>query len=145
MQYAALATSFAGTAAQTTANVNASNNAAGLYSAEAQSERESGLYNAQLVRTDAKRTIGKQRAIIGASGLDTTSGTPLDIMLESAKQAELEALMVEANSERKARGLKYQSNIAKRGASNAITEGVIRGTSAFSDWFNKYGYMQSKP
>lgn len=48
--------------------------------------------------------MGKQQAQAAAAGLDTTTGTPLDIALDSAQQAELEAL-----------NIRYQGKLAKYG------------------------------
>lgn len=139
-----LFSSLAGTAAQTAADVRASRTAADVYSAEAESERAAGRYNAEIARDQGRRVIGKQRAIAGASGLATTSGTPLDIMLESAKQAELEALSAQYESESRARNLSMRGQYAKRGAGSAIAQGIVRGGTYFSDWYNRYGMLPPK-
>jgi hypothetical protein len=144
MQYAALGASLAGTASQTIAGVRASNNASDLYKAEAQSELAAGEYNANLSRQQSKRVMGKARAVIGASGVDPGSGSPIDIMLESAKQAELEALTIQYQSKTRANQSRMRGQIAKAGAGNALAEGLVRGTTYFSDWYNKYGLTAGK-
>jgi hypothetical protein len=144
MQYAALGASLAGTASQTVASVRASNNAADLYKAQAQSEIVAGEYNANLSRQQSQRVMGKARAIIGASGVDPGSGSPIDIMLESAKQAEMEALTIQYEAQNRANQSKARGRIARAGASNALAEGVTRGATYFSDWYNKYGFTANK-
>ena len=140
----ALAANLTGTIGQSVAGARAASTAQDVASAEAQSELVAGDYNANLSRQQSRRVIGKQRAIIGASGLDTTSGTPLDIMLESARQAELEALAIQQQSRSRADSLKMKGKIAGRGAFNETAKGIVKGSTVLSDWFNNYGPRTKK-
>lgn len=81
--------------------------------------------------------MAKQEAIFAASGYDTTEGTPLFTSIDSAKQAELDALNIRGAGGRQAAGLKFESNIARfrsQAAEGAIpliiAQGVAEATSS---------------
>lgn len=44
--------------------------------------------------------IGRQKAVMGANGLDLTSGSPLDVIGDSAALGEMDALTIHNNGER---------------------------------------------
>ena len=138
MQYASLGAQLVGTASQTIAGVRASRAEAKSLKNEAQSELLAGEYNASLVRNRAAYQAGRSRSVGAASGVDISSGTPLDVMLESAKQAELDALAERYQANVKAQALKTKGKIAQGQILPQIGTGLVRGSTYLSDWMNKY-------
>lgn len=58
----------------------------------AQAAQQTAAYEANLTRENLRRTIGAQRAAGASSGLDTTSGTPVAVLGDTAKQGEMDVL-----------------------------------------------------
>ncbi|MDS1138579.1 hypothetical protein [Nitratireductor indicus] len=56
------------------------------------SERERASYDADLTRQRVRQTMGAQRAAAAASGLDTSSGTPVAVLGDTAGQGEMDVL-----------------------------------------------------
>jgi hypothetical protein len=54
--------------------------------------------------------IGKQKSSMAANGVDLSSGSPLDIIGDTALFAELDALTIRSNAEREAYGYRVQSS-----------------------------------
>ncbi len=90
-----------GQAAQNAASYNAS--IARQNQGIAQQQGEMAVYRQQ---RDAQRKIGSAAAGFNASGLDTSTGSPLDILRSSAEQASLDASSIRYNYALK--GLGYQ-------------------------------------
>lgn len=63
-------------------------------------------------RRNAERVLAKQRAMGAAAGVDTSSGTTLEVLLDSARQAEDEALTIRAGGQMKANAAKYKGYLA---------------------------------
>jgi hypothetical protein len=61
-------------------------------------------------RIQGRKQLGAARAAIGASGV-TAEGSPLDVLEESARNAELDALTIRHAGEVKAVGFENQKNI----------------------------------
>ena len=101
---------------------------------EAQSRRRSAM------------VMGKQRAIAAASGVDTTTGTPLEVALDSAEQAELEALNIRYTGKMRRYGREQEAAGYRGQAVGSIFEGGARlGTlgaqpgnqSMLSEWWKR--------
>lgn len=58
----------------------------------AASARQEAGFEANLARENIRRVIGAQRAAGAASGLDTTSGTPVAVLGDTAQQGEMDVL-----------------------------------------------------
>ena len=71
---------------------------AALAARDASAIREQARFNAQESRLSGRKVVGKQRANIGASGVEF-SGSALDLLAETAKESEREALKIEALGE----------------------------------------------
>lgn len=54
--------------------------------------QQSAAYEAGLTRENVRRVIGAQRAAGASSGLDTTSGTPVAVLGDTAQQGEMDVL-----------------------------------------------------
>ena len=116
------------------------------YSAVAagQNAKETADYNAEMQRRQAKDTlvrgsiaadekrqqarkiIGAQTAAMGASGFATDSGSPLQLLTESAGFGELDALRALNNAQRQASGLNAQADITQwQGNVPGLVEGAL--------------------
>jgi len=81
-------------------------------------------------RRDARRAIGKAEAGYGASGVVGSEGSPLEVLQDSATEAELDALTIRYNGELGAMGYRDDATMARMRGSNAQTEGYFRAGSA---------------
>ena len=70
-----------------------------------------------------RRMIGTQMATAGANGLLTTTGTPLDIMTDTAGMGKLDALRILDNASRQAKGLDDQATLTRIEGDNAQSAG----------------------
>jgi len=60
----------------------------------AEATRQSYQYQADQKRAESEKTLARQRALYGKAGVEL-SGTPLDLMAETASEYEMDALMLE--------------------------------------------------
>lgn len=133
---------FAGAAASAIGKIRAgqSAKAKGQYDA-AVAERDAGVArdqaNALALRQqrEATKTLGGMRAAYGAAGV-TVAGSPLDVLEESAGQAELDRLTILHNGELKANGLNDSAALSRTAGKAAATSGYI---DAVGTMFNAYG------
>jgi hypothetical protein len=84
---------------------------------------------------EAAKTMGSMRAAYGAAGV-TVEGSPLDVLEESAGQAELDRLTILHNGELKATGLQDNAALSRTAGSAAATAGYV---GAVGTMFNAYG------
>ena len=103
----------------------------GAYSAVAagNNARDAANYNAQVDQNAAldaeqrgavaaaehdqqtRQMISRQNATMSASGLDTSSGSPLDILTDTAGMGKLDSLRILNNAQRTASGLQAQAGL----------------------------------
>lgn len=114
----------------------ATNNAT-IANQNAQAATQAGETEEQNQRQKTAQNIGQQRAVMAANGIDTTSGTSLDVLSDTAKVGELDALTIRSNTARQAYNYQVQgmsdtsqSSLDKATAANDITAGNIAGTSS---------------
>lgn len=100
----------------------------------ADQERQAGLEDARWQRIKTLQTIGAQQVAMAGNGIDITSGTALDTIEDTAQMGELDALMIQYNSERDAQNYEQQANNFNNQANldviagkNAATAGTING------------------
>lgn len=91
--------------------------------------RAQGAENERRVRAIARKQIGETQANIGASGL-SFDGSALDILGESAANAELDALNTRYDAESKAAAYRNSASLQRMQGKMAQTSGYIRGASA---------------
>jgi len=103
-----------GTAASTYANVKAADTEARVKQAEARAVVDSAQLEEIQQRRRAAIATGQANAIAAASGLDLTSGTPLLMELDRAKQSEIEAQSIRRSGAMQASGLRFQSDLARK-------------------------------
>lgn len=99
-------------------------------------------------RLQVAQLKGRQKTVLAASGIETDSGSALDILSDTAEIGELEALTIRNNAEREAHGFKTQaSNFAASSQNNllAADNAESAGTSgAFSTLLGGAGSVASK-
>lgn len=91
----------------------------------AQIARQQGAAAAEAQARQAKQQLGKMQANYAASGVDVGQGSPLDVLADSAAQAELDNLNTRYNYDLRARGFDNTSNLERSNASNAMSSGYL--------------------
>lgn len=85
--------------------------------------RDQGAEEERRVRVQGRKVLGDIRANYGASGI--TGGSALDVLADSAANAEMDALTVRRNSEIRAYQFDQEAEMESRGASSSRTMGRI--------------------
>jgi hypothetical protein len=100
----------AGKAAEGQANYQAAvgRNNAIIAERQARDSEERGAADELAQRRQTAAILGKQRAGMAANGVDLSSGSPLDILGDTAAFGELDALTVRSNAAREAYGYRNQ-------------------------------------
>lgn len=104
----------------------------------AQDARQRGAVAAAEHQDKVKRMIGTQMATAGANGLLVTTGTPLDIMTDTAGMGKLDSLRLIANAHRQASGLDDQAGLTKVQGANASTAGNLNAAGAIVGGLGSY-------
>lgn len=85
-------------------------------------------------RLETRRLIGAQRAAAAASGIDPTSGSPLELALDAASLSELDAMTIRNNAYRAAWGYRVQAidyrtraRMARIGARQEAVQTLLAG------------------
>lgn len=105
----------------------------------ARAEQQRAAYEAGLQRDQVKRVVGAQRAAGAANGLDTTSGTPVAVLGDTAKQGEMDVLARLYAGESAANAYTNQAAQFRAEGKAAKTAGFINaGTSLVSGFGNLY-------
>lgn len=88
---------------------------------------------AEAQQRDSRRAIGAMVASYGASGVQTDSGSPLEVLGDSARMAELDRLTILNNYKLKGQGFSQQASLAKMGAKSARTASYFEAASSALD------------
>lgn len=93
---------------------------------------ERGAAEEQKKRMEIASIQGRQRAAMGANGVDMTFGSPLDTLVDTATMGELDALTIRRNAAREAydyevQGVNYRSDatLSRMNARSAKTGGYL--------------------
>lgn len=112
----------------------------------ARNERQSGLEEARRQRMKTIQTIGAQQTAMAANGIDIASGSALDTVSDTAQTGELDALMLQYNSERQAFNYEMQSNnftnqanLDMFAAKNAKTTGTLNAIGGAANTIGNLG------
>jgi hypothetical protein len=76
---------------------------------QATDAQQRGQIEEQRQRLATARLRGAQRAGMAANGIEIDSGSPLDVLMDTAQLGELDALTIRSNAEREAYGFRSQS------------------------------------
>lgn len=107
--------------------------------------RQQGVAAVQAQQRDAARKMGAMVANYGASGVQTDSGSPVDVLADSAAMATLDRLTLKYNYELKGTGFESQAAIDRMSAQSARTAGVLNALSGATDSYSKYQSMKGTP
>lgn len=92
-----------------------------------------GAIQGQEMRRESRAAIGEQLAAGAGSGIAIGTGSALDLIGESAQEAEFEILNLRQQAADQAAGLRYQAKVIRRGATAQLFRDVINiGTQAAS-------------
>lgn len=102
-------------------------------------------------RLRVSRLIGEQRAGFGASGVVVDTGSPLDVVMDTAEQGELDALTIRHNAAMEAWGYRNQQDefisnasmtrATKRSPGFAAATTLLTGAGQVAGQAASYGYM----
>ena len=97
---------------------------------QARNAELAGLVEEDRQRQLTRKFLASQRTAIAANNLDMSTGTPLDILGDTAALGEQDALMIRANAAREAWGLRTQAVDFRNSGSMARAAGrnAARGT-----------------
>ena len=111
---------------------------------QAQAARNAAAVQEARSRERNERIMALARARAGASGIVSTEGSPLLVMLENARQAELEAQLIRYGGEIQAGFLEGESRLSTFRGRNARRAGNIgAGTTLLSGVASAYGAYSS--
>lgn len=94
--------------------------------AQARSEESAGGYNANLSRLKGQRTMGQQVSAIGANNL-TQGGTNVNVVADTARATELDALTIQNNAGRRAWGFGVQGASDRFQSKLSEDAGILSG------------------
>lgn len=134
-----------GSVTSTNARVEAANASAAQDRRLAEYELEKGKKEEAAQRTKTAALLGRQRALMAASNLDLSSGSPLTILADTAQFGEVDAQNVRLNSQRRAAAYNTQADLTLKGAGDAASAGVldvfstaVSGVQTLSDkWYDR--------
>ena len=111
--------------------------------------RKAAELKASDYQKEAALRLSRMRASYGASGVETTEGTPLLVLMESAKEAETDRQRILYGGEVSSWGLLSQATLdryAGKGAARAGTLGagasLLSGASSAASIYSSYQYRQ---
>lgn len=105
---------------------------------EAQRTRNKGVEAENIHRQKTAQLISKQRAQIGAAGVELGSGSALQLQEETAVLGEADALRIRSSFEEKAESLETQASLLKNrggGTSAGTILGAVALGGVASSWF----------
>lgn len=91
---------------------------------QAKQAKEAAALKAAQYRKEADRRMASIRAGFAASGVATTEGTPLMVLMESAEEVAADELRIKRGGEQTAWGLLEEANIQRIGGKSAATAGA---------------------
>lgn len=130
MLVAGFATQAVGSLIQGEGQAQASEYNATIARQNAEIARQQGAFAMEAQEREAKRAMGRSIAAYGASGVQVDSGSPLDVLADSARMAMLDRLMIQYNAEVKARGYENQSQLETTSAEYSRTSALFGAAGA---------------
>lgn len=115
---------YSGAQAQKAANMQAA-----IDRQRAEREREVADLQAKEFERDQADLMAKRRALMGGSGVDPTSGSPLLVSEDFAAENEFQRLLIEAGGEDRATRLEQSARLQEMKGRNARTAGLVKGGS----------------
>jgi hypothetical protein len=111
----------------------------------AKAAQEQGAEAALQSQRQTAQKIGAMEANYGASGVDASTGSPLDVLTDSVRQGTLDQLTLKYDASLRGAGYTNTATLDGMEASNATTSGYLNaagaalgGTAQAADTYNKY-------
>lgn len=111
---------------------------------QAQSARDAAAANATAQRRRSAKTIGSMQAQYGASGV-TSEGSPLDILEQSARDAEMDYQNILYGGELSALGHQNTAALEKSRGKNAMTSGYLSAAGSLFSAAGSYAGASGAP
>ncbi len=109
---------------------------------QAKNVLDAGTREEQKQKAMTSQLMAKQQAAMAANGVDTTFGTPLDLMVDTAKQGAIDALTIRTNAYRnyddvrnQAVSYRNQSALYDMEAKNSRTAGILGAFGSMASGF----------
>lgn len=103
---------------------------------------EAGIREQQQ-RTQDRSILARAKSIVGVSGV-TMQGSPLDVMAESARQAEQNALIIRRGGELEAQSQIYAGKAAKTASNYGVAGTILTGAASVINNIPSFGGNKSK-
>lgn len=102
---------------------------ASIYNQQAERERQQAKADEEEFRNQQQRAMARRRAVMGASGVDLSTGSPLLASEDFASETELQALKIRNGGEVRGTRLQQQAALTAAKGRSDMTSGFIRGGS----------------
>jgi hypothetical protein len=113
---------------------------------QAERERQEAAVREDDYRRQASRDMATRRALMGASGVDSGTGSPLMVSEDMIGEAEYQALRIRSGGEVQATRLEQQAQLARMAGSNAQSGSYFRaGASLLQGAGYGYGAYNKAP
>lgn len=122
---ASTALSAVGSLAKASAEASAARMSADIARQQAAALRQAGAEEARRRRQAGERLLGTQLARFAKSGVVTDEGTPLLVMMETAREIERDALLSQLGFETEARTKDIEAQLFRRQARAARVGGAV--------------------
>lgn len=124
------------------ANAEAANYNRKVADENAQMTEAQGQAAVEAQRRNQQRQIGAAVAAYGASGVDPSGGSPMDVLQASVREATLDQATTKYNYDVRATAYRNQSSLAGMQADNASTAGTLNALGSLANGaagYIKYG------
>lgn len=108
------------------AEANAAETNAAIATQQAEQARVASNFEEQKVYREMRRALGSQRASFGASNVDPSMGSALDLQAETVAEGAMDAEIVRANAMRQAWGFESEASQQRQGARASRRLGVMQ-------------------
>ena len=104
----------------------------------AQQERENAAREESRYHRQSRSFMSTGQSLYAMSGLRLDEGSPRDVLMDSARELEMDALAIKAGAEARSLYYQRQAELERRRGETALVSGMIgAGTSLLSD-FSSY-------
>jgi hypothetical protein len=110
---------------------------------QAQEERIATATNEANFKEEQRRLLARRRAVLGASGVELSSGSPLLVSEDFAGETALQALRIRRGGEVRATRLEQQANLSRYQGRAAKSGGYARAGSTLLSGLGKTAYYGS--
>lgn len=110
--------------------------------------RQQGAVAGEQLQRDQQLKLGSMIAQYGASGVQTDTGSPMEILASSVRQMAFDRATLKYNYELKALGLDAEAGAQSARGANAMTSGILNaagaGLKGYAQYIPLYGSDGSK-